>query len=50
MREIKLLPNQFISDFQKKAKAIALLFEIKAVKKGLIYIVADSQQLETIGY
>lgn len=49
MREIKLEPRQFISDFQIKANAIALLFDYRVVK-GLICIVADSQQLETIGY
>lgn len=48
MREIKLEPKQFIQ-FKMMANAIALFFEFRVVK-GLICIVADSQQLETIGY
>lgn len=49
MRTIKLPPNEF-KRFKELANAMCLFFEIEIVKKGLIYIVADSQQLETIGY
>lgn len=48
MREIKLEPKQFIQ-FKMMANAIALFFEFRVVK-GLVYIVADAQQLDMIGY
>lgn len=48
MRQIKLQPKEFIQ-FKMMANAIQLFFEFKVVK-GLIYIVADAQQLDMIGY
>lgn len=48
MKQIKLQPKEFIQ-FKTMANAIHLFFEFKVVK-GLIYVVADAQQLDMIGY